>query len=197
MSYTYNKPDATDTISSSQSVIKDNFTAIKGLVDVNHATFGDPSEGKHKIVHFPNLTVTPGSIPAATSASEYALYSTASGLFLRPPSQSAGTVSSDLNIATTYTSSTKADSGYCYLPCGIKMIWTKVTATYQATTTFTYSSVSGFPGFTSTPYSVQITLANYSGNHYAAYYSAISNTSVSIYNPNSHSSECCILLLGV
>lgn len=119
MSYTYNKPDATDTISSSQSVIKDNFTAIKSLIDVNHVTFGDPSEGKHSIVHFPNLTVTPGSIPAATSATEYALYSTSSGLFLRLPSQTAGTVTLDRNI----TGGLKANPGWCIWPNGIIVKW--------------------------------------------------------------------------
>jgi len=119
MAYTYNKPDATDTISSSQSVLKDNFIAIKQLVDVNHATFGDPSEGKHNIVHFPALTVTPGSIPAATLATEYAIYSTSNGLFIRPPSQAAGTVTADANI----TGATKASPGWCYLPCGIIMKW--------------------------------------------------------------------------
>jgi len=97
MSYTYNKPDATDTISSSQSVIKDNFTAINGLVDVNHATFGDPNEGKHKTVSI-SAIIPSGSLPIETLANEYALYTTAAGLWLRPPSQAAGNVGLDLNL---------------------------------------------------------------------------------------------------
>lgn len=149
MAYTYNKPDATDTISSSQSVLKDNFTAIKGLVDVNHATFGDPSEGKHKIVHFPALTITPGSIPAATLATEYALYSTSSGVFLRPPSQAAGTVTADINL----TGATKADPGWCYLPCGIIMKWGTGSISgvnsSGATGTATLISGAGIPTITS------------------------------------------------
>ena len=152
MAYTYNKPDATDTISSSQTVLKDNFTAIKGLVDINHATFGDPSEGKHKIVHFPALTVTPGSIPAATLPAEYALYSTSTGLFLRPPAQSAGTVSSDVN----FTECLKDPNGWCRLPCGIIMQWGSGSMAHNTTTAggAFVKAFSTFYSITSSPYTM-------------------------------------------
>lgn len=143
MAYTYNKPDATDTISSSQSVLKDNFTAIKQLVDVNHATFGDPSEGKHNIVHFPQLT-TGASIPAATSATEYALYNRAisgvPGLFIRIPGQSAGATTGDISLTS---SAGLTAQGSTQLPSGLIVKWgssngrDNVTVTYDTTFPFT------------------------------------------------------------
>lgn len=197
MAYTYNKPDSTDTISSSQSILKDNFTAIKQLIDVNHVTFGLTDQGKHNFLEIPYSTVTPGSIPPATSSTEYALYSTSSGVFLRPPSQAAGTVTSDKNFSDPYLNSLLAATGFCILPCGVKMVWTTVSATYQATTSFTFSSATGFPGFSSTPYSVQMTLAYNASNHYAPYYRSLSTTTVSVYNPNANTVDCKILVMGV
>lgn len=123
MSYTYNKPDPTDSISTSQGVLKDNFTAIKSFVDVNHVTFGLTNEGKHHIVSIPQLTVAGGTTPIATSATEYALYTATDGavpaLWIRPPSQGAGTVSADINI----TSASLTNPGWCKLPCGLIMQW--------------------------------------------------------------------------
>lgn len=118
MSYTYNKPDAGDTISSSQSVIKDNFTAIKGLIDVNHLTFGDPSEGKHKYVTMPIQTSLP-----TVSTTEWGFFVASDGtnpqVYLR--NNSSGVI--DLTKDITLTSATKANPGWCMLPCGIIMKW--------------------------------------------------------------------------
>lgn len=120
MAYTYNKPDATDTISSSQSVLKDNFTAIKSLVDINHVTFGDPDEGKHTKLVMPKQTTFP-----ATAATEWSLFSALdlggvnTQLFLRNNS-SAATITNDINLTGASKTNT---AGWCVLPCGIIMKW--------------------------------------------------------------------------
>lgn len=119
MAYQENKPQSTDAPSVSQSDLLGNFQAIKTLIDVNHATFGSATEGKHPIVHFPMLTVISGSVPAATTTTEYALYSTTAGLWVRPPNKTAGTVTSDIN----FIDDLKATSGWCRLPCGTLMQW--------------------------------------------------------------------------
>lgn len=174
MAYTYNKPDASDKISSSQSVLKDNFTAIKQLVDVNHATFGDPSEGKHNIVHFPQLTIG-ASIPAATSASEYALYNTAVGgspaLFIRIPGQSAGSTTGDINL----TGSLKTDPGWCMLPCGIIMKWASGGVPTGSSSTITLANGAGIPDIT-TMLSVQVTAGYGSSPEGSVYFSSYTNT---------------------
>lgn len=117
MSYTYNKPDAGDTISASQSVLKDNFTAIKTLVDVNHVTFDLADQGKHTYVTMPQQTSFP-----TIGATEWSMFSASDGtntqLYLRNNS-SAGTIAAD----TPITKATKASPGECYLPCGIRMKW--------------------------------------------------------------------------
>ena len=121
MAYIANKPDSTDAMSASQAVLKDNFTAIKTLVDVNHVSFGLTNEGKHNTVSIPAITVTGGSIPIATGANEWALYtdSVSGKLFLRPASQVAGTVTNDRPLTGIEGNAAK---GRSYLP-GVILQW--------------------------------------------------------------------------
>lgn len=150
MAYDANKPDAGDTISSSQAVLKDNFTAIKQLVDVNHVTFGLTNQGKHHTVSIPSIVITGGSIPIATAAAEWALYtdSVSGNLFLRIPSQGAGTVTGDINL----TGGTFSTTGTCTLPCGLIMKW----GTGSLGAGVTTSTVSFASAYTSACYNVQI-----------------------------------------
>lgn len=145
MSYTYNKPDAADSISTSQAVLKDNFTAIKNFVDVNHVTFGLTNEGKHNTVSMPQITVTGGSIPIATSATEYALYTATDGtnpaLWIRPPGKAAGMVSADINITTA----SLATPGWCKLPCGLIMQWGAGSGSGSSSSPVTVTYPKAFP----------------------------------------------------
>jgi hypothetical protein len=120
MAYSATKPDSTDAMSASQATLKDNFTAIKALVDVNHVTFGLSDQGKHNIVTIPQITVVPATTPVAVAATEWAFYVNAatSDLFLRHD-KGAGTVTGDYNL----TGATKASPGECTLPCGIRLKW--------------------------------------------------------------------------
>lgn len=54
MAYNPNIPAATDLTSVSQGDIKENFTQIQNLIDVNHETFDAPNgQGKHKYITIP------------------------------------------------------------------------------------------------------------------------------------------------
>jgi hypothetical protein len=144
MAYTYNKPDAGDAISASQSVLKDNFTEIKALVDVNHVTFGDPAQGKHTILNLEKQTVVGGSFPPATSADEYTLYSRLDGatfgLFIRPPNSTIGSTTGEIPLTS---SAGIAGDGCTKLPSGLIIKWgasqgrDTVTVTYNTTYLFT------------------------------------------------------------
>jgi hypothetical protein len=157
MSYDPNKPIVTDSPAYDVAQIQTNFAEIKTLIDVNHVDFDLSGAGKHSIVHFPNLTPTSGTIPAATLSNEYAMYSTSAGLFIRPPSQSAGPQTPSLDVNITSPAGQTAN-GWTVLPSGLKMRWGKGLATCNAYTAVTYAT-SGFPGFASTPYSLQLTVA--------------------------------------
>jgi hypothetical protein len=149
MSYTYNKPDATDTMSASQAVLKDNFTALKSFLDVNHVTFGLTSQGKHNIVTIPQITVAAGSIPVAVSTQEWAFYvnDATSDLYLRHD-KTAGTVLGDFNI----TGGTFGTTGICTLPCGLIIQWgTSSLGSGSDTVTITFAVP-----YTSACYNVQI-----------------------------------------
>lgn len=113
MAYNPDIPAPTDVKSQSQADIKENFTQIKTVVDINHVTFGDADQGKHKYVTLPEQGAAP-----STAANEIALYTKeiggVSALFLRHEGD--GT---EVDITTA----TKAAAGYCKLPCGIMLIW--------------------------------------------------------------------------
>jgi len=66
-------PQATDKIKDSQSQILDNFAGIKTLVDVNHVTFDDPDQGKHKFLTLPVQAASPPV--GAFAAGETGFYS--------------------------------------------------------------------------------------------------------------------------
>jgi len=120
-------PQATDVPATSQAQILANFTAIKQLIDVNHATFSDADEGKHKLVSFPEAA-TP-----TTLANEVALYSQESTLtseaelFLRKESDGS------IIEFTSYGSGT---TGWTRLPSGILLKWGTGSATGDGTVTF-------------------------------------------------------------
>jgi hypothetical protein len=141
MAYTIVPVDINETFSVSQPKITANFAAINTVVSVDHETFDSAGgvEGKHKQVTFNVQSSHP-----TTVATEVKLYSknNAAGnpaLWF----QKSGVAASAPGI--DFTTATLAMPGYCWLPCGIKMIWGTVTipaGTQGATTTFTDS---GFP----------------------------------------------------
>jgi hypothetical protein len=175
MAYNANKPDAGDLLSQSQNDLKDNFTALKTLIDVNHETFAHASEGKHKHVTFPIQGAAP-----STAADEVALYSkdNASGnpaLYYRPESD--GT---EVEI-----SSGKAQAnGYQRFASGAMMKWGAGTVAQGAgTSDIEFDSTVAF----TTVYSVTVTMKNGSDpskDNYAPFVSSFSNTKVVVYNPN-------------
>lgn len=196
MSYSATRPNQNNSPAQDVQQMQDNFTSIQTAFERNHVAFNiTGEEGKHNFIQIPNLTLG-ASVPAATTATEYALYSTSTGLFLRPPSQTAGTVTNDKNISNTFNSATLSDNGYCYLPCGAKMAWGSVSATHNTTTTFTYSTISGFPGFSGTPFTVQLTGQGTSGDS-PVYYTNLTSTSVGVYNSSGTSRTAKILVIGV
>lgn len=75
MAYNQNIPLATDKIKDSQSDIQNNFQAIKTAWDINHVTFDDGDQGKHKFLQMPEQGVA-----VTTAANEAALYA-AQGVF--------------------------------------------------------------------------------------------------------------------
>lgn len=141
-------PNASDRIDQSQAQLKENFTQIKTLIDVNHVTFGAAGQGKHALVTFPNLAA-----PAAPAGNDINIYNATVG------------GNPELNIYKTggsaipFTQSASAGtSGWTYLPSGMKIVWGQDTiAGATSTKTTLFSSVAGFPGFTGAALSIQLT----------------------------------------
>ncbi|CAB4127790.1 hypothetical protein UFOVP97_40 [uncultured Caudovirales phage] len=115
MAYTVNIPQANDIISQSQPQLLANFQEINTLIEVNHATFGTPNEGKHNIVTLPvNAAPTPTLI---NEGSIYSKTSTFTGnTELAWQRQNNGTV-------IEWTGLLAANAGWTRLPSGILLKW--------------------------------------------------------------------------
>lgn len=174
MSYSTSRPNKNNAPATDVQQIQDNFIAIKTSFELNHAAFNLTDEGKHTFVQFPQLTVT-GSIPVATSATEYAIYNKTDGvnpaLYIRPPSQVAGTITNDINI----TSSIKTTTGWYRLPCGIIAKWGTGTVTPGATATIALANGSGVPNIT-TMLSVSVTPCGTITNKGSVYFTSYTST---------------------
>lgn len=139
-------PQATDKPKDSQSQLLANFGGIKTLVDINHVTFDDPDEGKHKFVTFPRQGAAP-----ATAATDFAVYSKLSTL---------GALETELfvrrqNSGTEYefTSSLQTNDGWTRLPSGILIKWGRSSGSGLAT--YTWPVAATIPVF-STCFNVQV-----------------------------------------
>lgn len=120
--YTSNIPASTDNPSDSQSLIKDNFTAIAEMVTQNHVEMSDTTNrGKHNFMQMPEQASAP-----AVAANEAGLYSQESSLtgntelvFRR---ESNGT-------QIEFTGLSANTNGWTRLPSGILLKWGTGTAT--------------------------------------------------------------------
>ena len=123
-------PLATDKLSVSQDDIKNNFLAIKALVDVNHNTFaaGASPEGKHKKIDFTDL----GADPAVVGA-DVAMYNNGSELFIK---KAAGAAIPLTGAATLI------NNGSTTFPSGLILKWgSSITAAFpDGKKTITYTT---------------------------------------------------------
>lgn len=150
MAYDPNIPQATDLLSQSQSDIQSNFAALKVLIDINHETFGNAQEGKHKYVELPVQTPSP---PIAFAAGEVALYSflnattTKNELYINKTNQATVVqVPATASILSTNSNPGLNVAGWTYLPSGILMKWGSGSA--NGNTAFTFPVAATIPVFT-------------------------------------------------
>jgi len=156
MAYTIVPVDINETFSVSQPKITANFAAINTVVSVDHETFDSAGgvEGKHKQVTFNVQSSHP-----TTAATEVKLYSknNAAGnpaLWF----QKSGVAASAPGI--DFTTAKIESSGYCWLPCGLKMIWGTVTIDKdKLSVTVTFAN----GGFKEVPFALLITKQNSGG----------------------------------
>ena len=109
MAYKNDIPLPDDKINISQADLRNNFNAIKTLVDINHETFDLAQQGKHVKV---DLTNQAGGVPTS-AANEVALYSNAGALCA---SVNGG---AEIDVSTA----TLAAIGRCKLLCGLEVKW--------------------------------------------------------------------------
>lgn len=151
MSYTNVPVNINEKFSVSQPKITENFSIINAVFAKDHEAFDSGDKGKHKQVTFPEQAISAGVYPVATSASELQIYCAPNtpiapvvagpALYIRRPGKAIGVATDDID----FTTADIALPGYCWLPCGLKMIWGSLTilgAHQSATGNFTNG---GFP----------------------------------------------------
>lgn len=132
MSYNSNIPKATDQISQSQSDILGNFQALNPLI------IG--------VVDFPPSAGTPASTGNNTLYAQLYAGTGLVELFVRNPTNT---------TQIPFTAARKAAAGWTYLPSGLLMAWSTISG--SGAVTLLYSSIPSFPGFSNTPYVIQLT----------------------------------------
>ncbi len=151
MVYDPNIPMATDLLSQSQSDIQSNFAAIKALIDINHATFGNAQQGKHKYVELPVQSIP----PIVFDAGEVAVYSGLNAqtnrneLYINKTNQ-ATVVQIPSTASTLSLNSTpnNGDGAWSYLPSGLVII----------SDGFSGNTPGGFTGIVTVTIAIPITL---------------------------------------
>lgn len=133
MAYNQNIPLANDEFSQSQPEIKDNFTEIKTVVDVNHETFGAAAaaQGMHKFVSLTKQGAKPGLI-----ADVLHLYNKGNALCWENPA----------GDEIDFTTNGHAAAGWSRMPSGLLLKWGYNSATGYAA--FPYPVGAGIPAFT-------------------------------------------------
>lgn len=140
MAYQANIPTASQRLADSQADLLGNFQAIKQLIDVNHDTFGSPTEGKHKFVSFPDQVASP-----TVAADEVALFGRLSTL----TNTSELCIRKESNGAVyEFTSAGATTNGWTRLPSGILLKWGGQ-AGVNGLTTITFPAGATIPAFTS------------------------------------------------
>lgn len=150
MAYKNNIPQPTDRLKDSQGDILNNFAGIKTAWDINHVTFDDADEGKHKFITFPAQGAAP-----TFGATENGLYNRAS------------TISASNEIYVQKSSSfypmtakggelTGANpaQGWAFLSSGMIMKWGETALVANTKTTVTFTTGATYPAFNTAPVSI-------------------------------------------
>lgn len=166
MAYNNNIPQPTDIPSASQNDLLQNFISIDTLITVDHVTFDDASgnQGKHNVVSMPNYVG--GAASPVAAADEIKLFTKADSsgitqLFLLPESGDALTAERNISGAT------RANTGECTLPSGIKIKWGRESTAANGLLTKVFATA-----FTSI-FTIQVSVASQSISNARAADSAI------------------------
>jgi hypothetical protein len=148
MAYNPAIPNAPDKPKNSQPQLKDNFTGIKTLIDINHVTFDLADQGKHAKVTMPVQTAAPVVLAgegciynknfATTGKNETYLHNQLIASTVDIP-MSASVLSNTVPVMNS--------NGWTYLPSGIILRW-ETQALVAGAQTITLAVIAGSPAFT-------------------------------------------------
>jgi hypothetical protein len=172
MAYQPNKPEATDQLSQSQTDLQNNFQSINTSFNQNHVTFDIADTGKHKFIQFPVQAADPVAVAGQVDVYNK-LFGAVNELYIQ---KSNGT-------QVPVTASTQAQTGYCYLPCGLIMKWGRGTVNASAASAAT--AFEATVPFTAV-YSANATLNGRTGMDKGCYIQTLTTTHITVYNANAN-----------
>jgi hypothetical protein len=208
MAYKSAIPQSTDKISVSQGDLLGNFTEVNTAWNLNHVPFNLSNEGQHWFISMPNQPITPSVNPPATNGTTIGLYATGGNLYFRPVSQTAGTVTNDVNL--TNTTAGNATNGWMQFLSRVKQAWGIITVVPAGTTgtpghqklTLDNATIPGIPTFT-TIYNAQVSCVQPGGLDKNVWLKVTQPVVapatagyVTVYNPNSSAIAAYVFVVG-
>lgn len=159
MAYNPNIPQPPDIKAISQPQMLNNFIAINNLIAVNHQTFGELNEGKHKFLQMPEQNMAPTT--AVNEAGLYAAVGASSGqaelVFKRETPAVNPLLPQTVAFTECSVGNNNALPGWTRLPSGLLMQWG---GSVRIANPANPTSVTFGKEFSSFCYSVQLTLVN-------------------------------------
>jgi hypothetical protein len=192
-------PKPTDTLSQSQENILNNFTAIQGLIDVNHVDFSDGiNYGKHNVAEFPVQAVAPTFAAGEVGlynllpVSPYPLTGVDEMFINKQNSATAVKIPMTASILSTNSGPVAGSSGWTYLPSGILLKWGTVsgvlvnsdgTVTLPTATSipvfnniFTVFTTQYYTGYSTAMFGNTIASGNYVPTGFSIYVASVGST---------------------
>lgn len=146
-----NVPLPGQTLVQTRDQISGNFSVINTAFGINHVSYNDADQGKHKWITFPRQAGVPVPPFIGTEMALYTLLNATSGLSELYVQKGAGT---GIPFTLSQTAGTR---GWTYLPSGIIMVWGRDSfATPNAVFNFN-TGLAGLPVFTNGTPVVQLT----------------------------------------
>jgi len=188
MAYQATIPLATDLQSQSQDDIKNNFVALKDLIDINHITFDTIGVGKHFFVQFPVQSPVP-----VTGGGEMGIYAQTSLLTGNPELVISNEGSTYI---AEFTGAKRNEQGYAILPSAIIMKWGSGTVNANTTAVATFAAGAGIEAFT-TIYNVQVTREGTTGDTGVLYCESFTIADITVFNTADTAKKFYYSIIGV
>lgn len=193
MAYLSNIPQPTDQLSSSQTQILANFTAIGTILNPDSGAVNLVQQLADPALPATTISLNSKALPGAPIPAIAAVPEGGPEIYIN---RTDGVNTFHLPITASECS---AVAGYAYLPSGVILKWGRATATHNADSSTAYAAGNDIPVFAAV-LSVQLTLLNGIGNNSSIYWmtgtSTVTDLHVFLWNGGAINQDYAYLAIG-